>query len=94
MKSTIRQGKIDINLSLLLMWMKAKMLRDSLDMDIMHYVRAYLLYLIGSIILLNTSKATVPVLYLQLFGNVDIINQYVWSAALLVNLHFYLQKLK
>ena len=40
------------------------MLWDTLDMDIMHYVRAYLLDLIGSIILLVTSKATVPVLYL------------------------------
>lgn len=50
------------------------------------YVRAYALYVIGSIIAPDGSGAHVPVFYLPLLEDIDKINGYAWGASLLVNL--------
>lgn len=55
--------------------------------DLMPYVRAYVLYIIGSVILPDTTGVYVPIMYLQLLRNKEDFNRYAWGAALLCHLH-------
>ncbi|XP_038680957.1 protein MAINTENANCE OF MERISTEMS-like [Tripterygium wilfordii] len=57
----------------------------------MYVVRAYILYVIGSIFVTNTSLS-VTFDFLPLLKNLDEVNDYAWGAAVLANLHNGLRK--
>ncbi|KAM1120671.1 hypothetical protein ACFX19_002482 [Malus domestica] len=62
--------------------------------DIEPYVRAFLLYLIGSVVFPDYSRKYVHVIYLSLMENLQTIKDYAWGAALLAHLHFSLENFK
>lgn len=62
--------------------------------DIEPYVRAFLLYLLGSVVVPDYSRKYVHVIYLSLMENLQSIKDYAWGAALLAHLHFSLENFK
>lgn len=58
------------------------------------YVRAYVLYIIGSVIATDEENTCVPTMYLALLENVDEIKTYAWGAALLANIYVEIRKFK
>lgn len=70
---------------------------ETIDKDspeIEPYVRAFLLYLIGSVVVPDYSGSRVPVMYLSLMEDLESIKDYAWGAALLAHLHFSLESFK
>ncbi|KAM7496914.1 hypothetical protein LguiA_021328 [Lonicera macranthoides] len=59
------------------------------DVEIDPYVRAYILFIIGTLLFPEFEKVTVPILYLQFFRHVTAhsLNGYAWGAAVLAKLH-------
>ena len=58
------------------------------------YIRAYLMYIIGSLILPDASSSYVSSNYLQLLSDLTIVGQYSWGSAALANFHYPLIKRK
>ncbi|KAI8011264.1 Protein MAIN-LIKE 1 [Camellia lanceoleosa] len=58
------------------------------------YVRAYVLYVIGSVIAPDPAGAQVSVMFLPLLENVNEIKNYAWGAAMLSYMHTSMAKLK
>lgn len=70
---------------------------ETIDQDspeIEPYVRAFLLYLIGSLVVPSYHGANVPVMYLSLMENLQSIKDYAWGAALLAHLHLSMENFK
>ncbi|CAB4289107.1 unnamed protein product [Prunus armeniaca] len=70
---------------------------ETIDQDspeIEPYVRAFLLYLIGSLVVPSYYGANVPVMYLSLMENLQSIKDYAWGAALLAHLHLSMENFK
>ncbi|XP_021822726.1 serine/threonine-protein phosphatase 7 long form homolog isoform X2 [Prunus avium] len=70
---------------------------ETIDQDspeIEPYVRAFLLYLIGSIVVPSYHGTNVPVMYLSLMENLQSIKDYAWGAALLAHLHISMENFK
>lgn len=55
--------------------------------DWLHYLRAYLLYIIGSYIIPDSSHAYVSAFYLPLLHDVSAVGSYAWGEAALANFH-------
>ena len=62
------------------------------DIGLEPYFKAYLLFLLGEVILPNNSSSFSP-MYLPLLG-LDVVNNYAWGAAMLANLKESLRKVK
>ena len=62
--------------------------------EIEPYVRAFLLYLIGSIVVPDRSGNSVPLMYLSLMEKLEDIKEYAWGAAMLAHLHVSLGSFK
>lgn len=62
------------------------------DIGLEPYFKAYLLFLLGEVILPNNSSSFSP-MYLPLL-NLDVVNSYAWGAAMLANMKESLRKVK
>lgn len=62
------------------------------DINLEPYFKAYLLFLLGEVILPNNSSSYSP-MYLPLLGSNDV-NNYAWGAAMLANMKESLEKVK
>ncbi|KAL4281767.1 hypothetical protein GQ457_03G010600 [Hibiscus cannabinus] len=60
--------------------------------ELKYHVRAYILYIIGSV--LASPSSSVPALYLQLLRKVKRIGQYAWGAAMLAHLYYHLDTME
>jgi hypothetical protein len=58
--------------------------KDITELDLQRYIKAYLLYLLGTVLFTNASN-TVPVLYLPLL-DLERIDNYAWGAATLATI--------
>ncbi|KAL4278515.1 hypothetical protein GQ457_03G010280 [Hibiscus cannabinus] len=61
--------------------------------ELKYHVRAYILYIIGSV-LTPSPSSSVPALYLQLLRKVKRIGQYAWGAAMLAHLYYHLDTME
>ncbi|KAL4283113.1 hypothetical protein GQ457_16G013200 [Hibiscus cannabinus] len=61
--------------------------------ELKYHVRAYILYIIGSV-LAHSPSSSVPALYLQLLRKVERIGQYAWGAAMLAHLYYHLDTME
>ncbi|XP_020529868.1 protein MAIN-LIKE 2-like [Amborella trichopoda] len=59
---------------------------------LLRYTCAYILYLVGCIIVVDSTYGTIPTIYLQLFEDIDVAGQYAWGAVALVFLFRALSK--
>ncbi|TXG68534.1 hypothetical protein EZV62_003469 [Acer yangbiense] len=75
-----------------LSWLKEECPKDALDEEMEQRARAFLLYLVGSIIFATTSGNLVPLPYLPLFNDFDKAGKYAWGAAALAFLYRQLGK--
>ncbi|KAL3636120.1 hypothetical protein CASFOL_020667 [Castilleja foliolosa] len=61
---------------------------DEADIEVVdRYARAYLLYIIGTIVFPAVHRSQVPIMYLELIANFDEINSYAWGAGMLAHIH-------
>lgn len=58
------------------------------------YVRAFILFLIGAVVVPDTCGNNVPLMYLSLLENLQNSKNYAWGAALLAHLHVSLENSK
>ncbi|KAL4367195.1 hypothetical protein GQ457_05G014100 [Hibiscus cannabinus] len=61
--------------------------------ELKYHVRAYILYIIGSV-LAPSPSSSVPALYLQLLRKVERIGQYAWGATMLAHLYYHLDTME
>ncbi|KAK0598261.1 hypothetical protein LWI29_033086 [Acer saccharum] len=66
-----------------LSWLKEECPKDASDEEMEQCARAFLLYLVGSIIFATTSGNLVLLSYLPLFNDFDKAGKYAWGAAVL-----------
>lgn len=62
--------------------------------ELTYYIRAYLLYVLGTAILPDKSGSLVPTIYLPLLEDIKKVHYYAWGAALLAHLHVALANCK
>ncbi|XP_050236626.2 protein MAIN-LIKE 2-like [Mercurialis annua] len=62
--------------------------------ELKYYVRAYLLALIGSILLPRSTEQIVPVSYLLFIDDIDRVDDYAWGAGLLAQLNSGIRKFR
>ncbi|KAM7460803.1 hypothetical protein LguiA_028924 [Lonicera macranthoides] len=88
------RGKLKERGSVKLTWLRENFAAVPKNIDeekLMCYVRAYVLYIIGSVVCPDKS-ATVPLMFLRLLRKEEDFNRYSWGAAMLAHLHMCLKE--
>lgn len=68
---------------------------ENVEIEVLdRHVRAYVLYIIGSVISVDDLPGYVPAMYLKCLENVEEIGSFAWGAALLANINLWLHKCK